>query len=65
LAGDHNLIYLSFCAQALANVYVSIIDLLECWETNEIPRYFRNDRELTEYSMSTGKVYPREAAKQD
>jgi hypothetical protein len=65
LVGDHNLIFLS-CAQALAHIYVNIIDLLECWEIiDETPRCFRNGWELAKYSKATGKLFPRDLAKQD
>lgn len=46
-------------------MYVNIIDLLECWEIDETPLRFRNDWELAKYSKATGKLFPRELAKQD
>ncbi|CAI7673792.1 unnamed protein product [Penicillium pancosmium] len=51
-------------ANALSSVYVSIIDLLECWEIEEKPRIFRNRKELSKY-IKAGKMFHCDIAKQD
>ncbi|CEJ57832.1 hypothetical protein PMG11_06511 [Penicillium brasilianum] len=53
------------CKKALSKVYVNIIDLLECWDTHRTPKRFGSIGELANYSRSTDKVYPRDAAKVD
>ncbi|KAJ5999725.1 hypothetical protein N7481_000134 [Penicillium waksmanii] len=61
---DDSLGSINKCKKALASVYVSIIDLLECWETAEKPRIFRNKKELSKYTKA-GKMFHRDIAKQD
>ncbi|KAJ5453986.1 uncharacterized protein N7458_004942 [Penicillium daleae] len=53
------------CKKALSCIYVNIIDLLECWETHEMPTRFCNVSQLAKYSKKSAKLIPREWAKQD
>ncbi|KAJ5354975.1 uncharacterized protein N7496_012187 [Penicillium cataractarum] len=51
--------------KALSQVHINLIDLLETWDAYRGPKKFSSTRELAHYSVSTSKIYPREAAKVD
>ncbi|KAJ5157857.1 uncharacterized protein N7482_008957 [Penicillium canariense] len=53
------------CKTALSRVYVNIIDLLECWETDRSPRLFLNAGQLAAYCKDHHKFFRRNIAKQD
>lgn len=51
--------------QALSRVYVNIVDLLECWDTDDHPRKFNSLRQLSAYTWRENKCFNRAVAKQD
>lgn len=51
--------------QALSRVYVNIVDLLNCWDTDDHPRQFHSVRQLSEYTWREKKFFNRAVAKQD
>lgn len=51
--------------QALSRVYVNIVDLLECWDTDDHPRQFNSLRQLAAYTRCENKFFNRVVAKQD
>ncbi|KAJ5183896.1 hypothetical protein N7492_001512 [Penicillium capsulatum] len=63
LSGDFSSI--TKCRKALSRVYVNIVDVIECWVTNETPRKFHNSHKLMEYSKREEKIVNRNIAKQD
>ncbi|CAI7578022.1 unnamed protein product [Penicillium manginii] len=61
---DNTLPSIRKCKKALSRVFVNIIDLLECWDTEEQPRLFSSQKELSKYAKK-GNTFDREIAKQD
>ncbi|OGE47450.1 hypothetical protein PENARI_c044G00615 [Penicillium arizonense] len=53
------------CKKALAGIHVNIIDVLDCWNTDDVPRRFASVRQLAEYTKKTNKTFNRHVAKQD
>ncbi|KAK0731743.1 hypothetical protein B0H67DRAFT_85409 [Lasiosphaeris hirsuta] len=47
------------CRKALKRVHVNIHDLLSAIENGHAVHRFRNVRELAEYSVREGKIYPK------
>lgn len=58
--------HLTLCSsQALSRVYVNIVDLLNCWNTDRRPRQFRNVGQLSGYTRQKKLFFNRSVAKQD
>jgi hypothetical protein len=55
-----NLLY-----QALAGVHVSIVDVLDCWNTDKVPSCFASAGQLVKYMKRTNKTISRHIAKED
>ncbi|EFW19781.1 hypothetical protein D8B26_007965 [Coccidioides posadasii str. Silveira] len=53
------------CKKALASVHVNIFDLIDSRRTGAPIPKFTNVRALRRYTKQSGKIFPREAAKQD
>jgi hypothetical protein len=53
------------CRKALAEVYVNIVDLVDCRRTAKTPRKFSSLTALRKYTKSTGKFYSKQEAKDD
>ncbi|KAJ5190054.1 hypothetical protein N7491_007905 [Penicillium cf. griseofulvum] len=53
------------CKKALARVHVNIVDLLDCWNSDDTPIRFKNKEALAAYTQATDKFFSRQIAKQD
>jgi hypothetical protein len=51
--------------KAIRKVHVNIVDLIDTHRTGEKVKTFRNAGALGQYTKSTGKVFPKRAAKTD
>ncbi|KAK3300429.1 uncharacterized protein B0H64DRAFT_15286 [Chaetomium fimeti] len=51
------------CRKALRTVHVNIFDLLDAVKEGRTPPHFGTAGELAEYTLETGRVYPKKAAK--
>ncbi len=50
--------------QALRPVHVNIHDLLDAVKQGQVPRRFRNQQELANYTVQNGKIYPKKHVKE-
>ncbi|KAL4916351.1 hypothetical protein BDW62DRAFT_212065 [Aspergillus aurantiobrunneus] len=53
------------CRKALAKVHVNLFDLIDSRRTGATVQRFPNRAALKEYTKDTGKIFPKEAAKED
>ncbi|KAJ5349474.1 hypothetical protein N7541_007201 [Penicillium brevicompactum] len=53
------------CKKALAKVNVNIVDLLDCWDTPNLPKQFKSRHALSNYTRDNHKFFGRAIAKQD
>ncbi|OQD88830.1 hypothetical protein PENANT_c003G10601 [Penicillium antarcticum] len=53
------------CKKAFAGIHVNIIDVLDCWNTNDVPRRFGNAHELAKYTKTTNRTLSRHIVKKD
>lgn len=51
--------------KALAKVYVNIVDLMECWNTEESPKRFPSRAALAKYTKEENLYFSRDVAKED
>jgi hypothetical protein len=49
--------------QALGTVHVNIWDLLDAVKQGRLPHRFGSARQLADYTLRTGRIYPRAKAK--
>ncbi|EIN03758.1 hypothetical protein PUNSTDRAFT_77588 [Punctularia strigosozonata HHB-11173 SS5] len=53
----------SQCKQAVKRIHVNIVDLLDARARGEQVRLHRNMHQLAQYSIRTGKIFPKKQAK--
>ncbi|KAJ5765971.1 uncharacterized protein N7511_003587 [Penicillium nucicola] len=53
------------CKKALDGIRVNIVDVLDSWNTDIIPRHFANDRQLADYTLTNKKTINRSMPKKD
>ncbi|KAF2186019.1 hypothetical protein K469DRAFT_574704 [Zopfia rhizophila CBS 207.26] len=56
---------ISSCKKALAEVYVNIVDLVDCRRTGDTPHTFSSLEDLRRYTKSSRKIFPRDEAKEE
>lgn len=54
-----------FAAKALKKTHVNIVDLIDCRRAGTAVRRFPTFAALRTYTVNTGKVFPKDAAKQE
>ncbi|KAK3310037.1 uncharacterized protein B0T15DRAFT_386951 [Chaetomium strumarium] len=52
------------CRKALRTVHVNIHDLIDAVKQGRRPRRFRNAEQLAQYTVATGKIYPKRCVKE-
>ncbi|KAH7364813.1 hypothetical protein BKA65DRAFT_447974 [Rhexocercosporidium sp. MPI-PUGE-AT-0058] len=61
---DDTLGCITKCRSALRKVWVNIYDLIEAVRKYKIPRRFRTQSALSNYTISTDRIYPKKKAKE-
>lgn len=58
-------IFSCWICQALAKVHVNLVDLVDSRRTGKEVKQFASQKALREYTIETGKIFPKSAAKKD
>ncbi|KAJ5154412.1 uncharacterized protein N7500_009851 [Penicillium coprophilum] len=53
------------CRKALAKVHVNLVDLIDSRRTGKQVKHFASQKALRKYTIETGKIFPKSAAKKD
>ncbi|KAJ5511429.1 hypothetical protein N7453_003532 [Penicillium expansum] len=53
------------CKKALVRVHVNLVDLLDCWNSDNLPTRFKSKKALAIYTEANNKFFGRHIAKQD
>ncbi|KAJ5921920.1 hypothetical protein N7516_009623 [Penicillium verrucosum] len=53
------------CRKALAKVHVNLVDLVDSRRTGKEVKHFASQNALRKYTIETGKIFPKSAAKKD
>ncbi|OQE26546.1 hypothetical protein PENSTE_c005G08017 [Penicillium steckii] len=61
---DANLDSIRKCKKEISRVHVNIVDLIDYWETDQRPRFFKSRRALAR-NLKTGMRFPLQIAKQN
>ncbi|KAJ5757567.1 uncharacterized protein N7511_006261 [Penicillium nucicola] len=53
------------CRKALAKVHVNLVDLVDSRRTGKKVKHFASHKALRNYTVGTGRIFPKSAAKED